>query len=131
MPLLNASQLCQRIDQKHDAQAGALALQVVDLRQVIGGENLVGDEAVFCAGSQRHLQLCDVGHRHAPGAGVELALKELRRQRRLAMRGEVHPLPARKVLHPLQVVLQALLAHHGDGKWQITTQDIPALAANL
>jgi len=130
-PVLDQRQLRQRVDQEHDAQLGVPAQQHLDAGQVFVAHHLVGDERAARAGRHAHRQLRDGGEGQAPGAGVELALEELRRHGGLAVRREVDAPLAHARLHPRQVVLERLALEHGQRQRQVAGQHVPAGGADL
>ncbi len=130
-PGFDQRELGRRIDEEGDAQVGMLAAQHLDDSQVGVGQHLVGDQRAARAGSHTDGQLVHGGKRQAPGAGVELARKELRRHRGLAVRRQVYaPLP-RLRLHPGQVVCQCLAFEQRQRQRQVAGQHVPAGLADL
>ncbi len=125
-PVFNERQLRDRIDQEHDAQVRMVGQQQLDACQVFVAHHLVGDERAARACGHAHGQLRDGREGQAPGAGVELALEQLRRHGGLAMRRQVDAPLAHARLHPREVVLQRLALEHGQRQRQVAGQHVPA-----
>jgi hypothetical protein len=86
-----------------------LALEPLDLRPA---HELVGEDHPACAGGAHHREVRHGRGGHAPRARVELAPDQLRRQRRLAVRGERQVALGAPLVHRAQVVGERALAQH-------------------
>ncbi|MDT4835165.1 hypothetical protein FQZ97_688210 [compost metagenome] len=130
-PVFDQRQLRDRIDQEHHTQVRMVGQQQLDAREVFVAHDLVGDQRAARASGHAHGQLRDGGKGQAPGAGVELALEQLRRHGGLAVRRQVDAPFAHARLHPRQVVFERLALEHGQRQWQVAGQHIPAGGADF
>ncbi len=124
-------QLRDRIDQDVQLQVRHRLDEMHRQQDVLVTDELIGENDAAQAHAHAHAHLLHRRERDAPGARFDLAREELRRHRRLAVRGEQHAGGAREVRHPREVVGQRRLFQHRHGEWQVAPHDIPAPTADI
>ena len=129
-PALDQIELRGRVDEERDAQIGVAREQRLDAVQVGIADDLVRDQRVARTRGHADAQLLHGCEREPPRTGIELALEQLRRHRRLAVWREIDLPGARLLLHPREVVIQRLAPDQRDRQRQVSGQHVPAEAAD-